>query len=85
MFARIKKSGSNRYLQIVENHQIKGKVVQRVVGTLGRLELINEKGGVETWIRSLSRFSDEALMVLAGKSEVSAQARKMGLSLIFNQ
>jgi transposase len=85
MFARIKKSGNNQYLQIVENHKIKGKVVQRVIGTLGRLELINEKGGVETLIRSVSRFSDKALMVLSGKSDVSAQTQKIGPSLIFER
>jgi hypothetical protein len=85
MFARIKKSGNNQYLQIVENHKIKGKVVQRVIGTLGRLELINEKGGVETLIRSLSRFSDKALMVLSANSEVSAQTRIIGPSLIFER
>jgi len=55
MFARLKKSGKNQYLQIVENRKVQGKVVQRVIGTLGHLELINEKGGVETLIRSLSR------------------------------
>ena len=85
MFARIKKSGNNQYLQIVENNKIKGKVVQRVIGTLGRLEQINEKGGIQTLIRSLSRFSDEVLLILSGRSEVSAQTQKIGPSLIFER
>lgn len=85
MFARIKKSGNNQYLQIVENNKIKGKVVQRVIGTLGRLEQINEKGGIQTLIRSLSRFSDEVLLILSGKSDVSAQTQKIGPSLIFER
>jgi hypothetical protein len=85
MFARIKKSGNNQYLQIVENNKIKGKVVQRVIGTLGRLEQINEKGGIQILIRSISRFSDEVLLILSGKSDVLAQTQKIGPSLIFER
>jgi len=38
MFARIKKSGKYQYLQIVENRKKKGKVKQRVISTIGRLD-----------------------------------------------
>ena len=38
MFARIKKSGKYQYLQIVENRKEKGKVKQRVISTIGRME-----------------------------------------------
>ena len=85
MFARLKKSGKNQYLQIVENRKIQGKVVQRVIGTLGRLEQINEKGGVETLIRSLSRYSEKVLLVLSGNSDVAAETKKIGPSLIFER
>jgi transposase len=85
MFARLKKSGKNQYLQIVENRKIQGKVVQRVIGTLGRLEQINEKGGVETLIRSLARYSDKVLLVLSGNSDVAAETKKIGPSLIFER
>jgi hypothetical protein len=37
MFARVKKSGRNDYLQIVENQRLQGKVKQRVIATIGRL------------------------------------------------
>jgi Transposase DDE domain len=85
MFARLKKSGKNRYLQIVENRKVQGKVVQRVIGTLGRLELINEKGGVETLIRSLSRYSEKVLLVLSGNCDVVAETKKIGPCLIFER
>ena len=52
MFARIKKSGKYKYLQIVENRREKGKVVQRVVATVGRMDKLNTKGGIEPLIRS---------------------------------
>ncbi|MGA9235507.1 MAG: IS1634 family transposase [Desulfobacterales bacterium] len=85
MFARVKKSGNYQYLQIVENHKEKGKVKQQVIATIGRMDQLHEKHRVETLIRSLSRFSEQALLILSGKSEVSADARKIGPPLIFER
>ena len=85
MFARVKKSGNYQYLQIVENHKEKGKVKQQVIATIGRMDQLQEKQRVETLIRSLSRFSEQALLILSGKSEVSADARKIGPPLIFER
>lgn len=85
MFARVKKSGNYQYLQIVENHKEKGKVKQQVIATIGRMDQLQEKHRVETLIRSLSRFSEQALLILSGKSEVSADARKIGPPLIFER
>jgi len=85
MFARVKKSGSYQYLQIVENHKEKGKVKQQVIATIGRMDKLQEKHRVETLIRSLSRFSEQALLILSGKSEVSADAKKIGPPLIFER
>ncbi len=85
MFARVKKSGKYQYLQIVENRKIKGKVIQRVIATIGRLDQLQEKDRVETLIRSLSRFSEKALLILSGKSDVSAASKKIGPGLIFER
>ncbi len=85
MFARIKKSGKYQYLQIVENRKIKGKVVQRVIATIGRMDQLQEKDRVETLIRSLSRFSEKVLLILSGKSDVSASAKRIGPVLIFER
>ena len=85
MFARIKKSGKHQYLQIVENRKIKGKVVQRVLVTLGRMDQLREKDRIETLIRSLSRFSEKVLLILSGKSDVSACAKKIGPVLVFER
>ena len=72
MFARVKKSGKYQYLQIVENNKIKGKVKQRVIATIGRLDQLQDKGRVETLIRSLSRFSEKAMLILTGHSDPHA-------------
>ena len=70
MFARVKKSGKYQYLQLVENRKEKGRVRQQVIATLGRMDELNAKGRVETLIRSLSRFSEQAMLILTGKSDV---------------
>lgn len=85
MFARIKKSGAYQYLQIVENNKVRGKVNQRVIATVGRLDQLQAKNQVETLIRSLSRYSEKVLLVLSGKSDVSASAKKIGPALIFER
>jgi len=85
LFARVKKSGKYQYLQIVENRKEKGKVKQRVIATIGRMDRLQAKGRVETLIRSLSRFSERALLILSGKSDVSADALKIGPPIIFER
>ena len=85
MFARVKKSGQYHYLQIVENNKVKGKVKQRVIATVGRLDQLQEKGRVETLIRSLSRYSEKAMLILTGHSDPEAVTIKIGPALIFER
>jgi len=82
MFARTKKSGKYEYLQIVENRREGTKVNQRVIATLGRLDQMHAKGEVETLVRSLARFSEQALLILSGRSDISAESIKVGPALI---
>ena len=85
MFARIKKSGKYHYLQIVENNKVKGQVKQRVIATIGRLDQLQEKGRVQTLIRSLSRYSEKAMLILTGHSDPEALTIKIGPALIFER
>ena len=85
MFARIKKSGKYHYLQIVENNKVQGQVKQRVIATIGRLDQLQEKGRVETLIRSLSRYSEKAMLILTGHSDPEALTIKIGPALIFER
>jgi transposase len=82
MFARVKKTGLYEYLQIVQNRREGTKTIQRVVATIGRMDQIQEKGEIESLVRSLSRFSEKVLLVLSGKSDVRADAKKIGPALI---
>lgn len=86
MFARIKKAGRYEYLQIVENRREDRKSVQRVIATVGRIDQLKGKGDIESLIRSLSRFSERALLVLSGRSDgIRAEAKKVGPALIFER
>lgn len=85
MFVRIKKSGKNQYLQLVQSRRERGKVKQHVIGTLGRLDKLNEKREIEKLVRSLSRFSEKALIVISGSTDVKARAKKIGSSLVFEK
>ena len=85
MFARIKKSGKYQYLQIVENRKENGKVKQRVISTIGRMDHLQDKGRVEALIRSLSRFSEQTMLILSGQSDITADAVKIGPSIIFER
>lgn len=85
MFARLKKSGQYQYLQIVENRRDGEKTVQRVIATIGRMDQLQVGSDIETLVRSLSRFSQKVLLILSGKSDVHASAKKVGPSLIFDR
>ena len=85
MFVRIKKSGKYQYLQIVENRKEGKKVKQRVIATVGRIDQLHEKDQVEKLIRSFAKYSERVLLILSGKSEVAAESKKIGPSLIFER
>lgn len=85
MYARSKKSGKYEYLQIVESHREGEKVNQHVIATLGRLDQMQAKGGVEALTRSLARFSEQTLLILSGRSDICAESTKIGPALIFDR
>ena len=58
MFARVKKSGNYQYVQVVHNERINGRVRQRVIATLGRLDVLKETGQLDGLLESLARLSD---------------------------
>ena len=85
MFVRIKHSGANQYLQIVQNYREGYKTKQRVIGTLGRVDEIAGSKDIDTLISKLSKYSQQALMVLTGQSQVDARVVSIGPSLIFER
>jgi transposase len=85
MFTRVKKSGHYQYLQIVENHREGRKTRQRVIGTIGRMDQLHQRGDIERLVRSLARFSEKVLLILSDRSKVNVSAKKIGPALIFER
>ncbi len=87
MFFRTKKSGPRIYLQIAENHREAGKVKQRVIATLGRLDQLQESGQLEALLQSGARFADAVLLLSAHqKGELPiVRTQRIGPGLIFER
>jgi len=85
MFTRIKKAGLYEYLQVVENQWRDGKSHQRVIGTVGRVDRLKERGSLEQLVRSLARYSQRALLLLDRVSNPQAHVYKIGPGLIFER
>jgi len=85
MFTRVKKAAPYEYLQIVENQWRDGKSHQRVIWTIGRVDRLKEKGTVDKLLRSLAKYSERALLLLAGVSDPNAEVVKIGPGLIFER
>lgn len=86
MFVRAKKSGPYQYLQLLWKTAGKApswysELLRRSADGIGSLP----KGISKSLVRSLSRFSEQASLVLSGKSELLAEARKIGPALVFGR
>jgi hypothetical protein len=87
VFVRAKKRGDRTYLQIVENERDGHKVVQRVVATLGRLDLLRESGRLDSLLKSGLRFSEKLLVLDArDKGEITGTCtRRIGAVLLMQK
>ena len=86
MFARIKKSGRNEYLQLVQNRREGKKTIQRVVATIGRMDEL--RAGVRSKPRAvpLPIFREgPSDPFRRGNADVQATAKKIGPALIFER
>ena len=68
MFFRQKPSGPYRYVQIVENQRQCGKVRQRTLMTVGRLDVLQASGQMEALIRSGMRFCEKLAVIDAAEN-----------------
>jgi hypothetical protein len=87
MFLRHKKVRGHTYLQIVENRREQGKVRQRVLAGLGRLDRLQESGALEGLLRSAGRFTESLLVLSAHRAgEIpSLWNRRIGAVQIFER
>lgn len=85
MFVRVKPAGEYQYLQIVESYRDKGQPRQRVIGTIGRMDQLSGSETVDSLIRSLSRYANEASLVITGRSNLDASVLRIGAPLVFGR
>ena len=87
MFVRTQTNGSRTYLLIVDNQWVDGKVKQRVLHRLGRLDELLASGQLDSLLQSLARFS-EKLAVLGAHARgesITTRTARIGPSLIFQR
>jgi hypothetical protein len=87
LFVRTQTNGSRTYLLIVDNQWVDGKVQQRVLFRLGRLDELLASGRLDSLIQSLARFS-EKLTVLGAHARgesVATRSARIGPALIFQR
>ena len=87
MFLRQKSSGKRQYLQIVESYRDNGKVRQRILATLGRLEHLQQSGQLDRLLASGARLSQKLSVIGAHKrGELSdVTTRKIGPLHVFER
>jgi len=87
LFVRTQTNGSRTYLLIVDNEWVDGKVKQRVLLRLGRLDELLSSGKLDALVQSLGRFSEKLAILGAharGES-VAARSARIGPALIFQR
>lgn len=84
MFVRTKRRGPYTYLMLVENDWVEGKVKQRVLASLGRLDVLQQSGQIDGLLCSLERFSEKFAVLGAHASgeSVTAFTRKIGPAML---
>ncbi len=87
MFVRTQTNGSRTYLLIVDNEWVDGKVKQRVLLRLGRLDELLASGRLDALMQSLGRFS-EKLTVLGAHARgesIATRSARIGPPLILQR
>ena len=87
MFFRVKGTAQRQYLQIAESFREGRRVRQRVIATLGRLDVLRASGQLDRLLRSGLRFSEKIRVLdahAAGETEVVGLIR-IGPDLVFGR
>jgi transposase len=87
MFVREKRvrnrdGSERRYLQLVENYRVEGRVRQRVVANLGRLDRLRGAGELDRLVVSLARYAERTKVVDLAEELGCEWAREWGVPLV---
>lgn len=78
MFFRSKASGGRHYLQLVENERAEGRVQQRVLASLGRVDELEASGQLARLTESLARLTQELEAVRLASDLEARSAQALG-------
>ena len=87
MFVRTKKRGGCTYLMIVENTRVGGRVRQKVLQNLGRLDVLRATGRLDALFHSLGRFASGLDVIGAHQrgESITTRTARVGPDLIFGR
>lgn len=87
MFVRAKKRGNRTYLMIVKNERVNGRVRQTVLHSLGRLDLLQQRGELDALLVSAQRFSEQSAVLNAHAQgdSITTNTYAIGPSLVFEK
>lgn len=87
MFVRAKRRGERTYLMIVENRRVDGRIKQKVLHNLGRLDVLQASGRLDGLFHSLGRFSDDFDALGAHKrgESIATRTARIGPALVFDR
>ena len=87
MFVRTQNNGDRSYLLVVENVRVNGRIKQRVLQRLGRLDKLRASGRLDSLLASLGRFSEKytVLGAHATGQSITTGTQSIGPALIFER
>ncbi|HEX5863492.1 MAG TPA: IS1634 family transposase [Casimicrobiaceae bacterium] len=87
MFIRTQTNGDRTYLLLVENERVDGRIKQRVLHRLGRLDELRTSGELDRLLASLGRFSEKyaVLGAHANGESLTTRSQIIGPALIFER
>jgi hypothetical protein len=86
MFTRVTRNATgHQYLQIVKSYRDQGKVRQKVMVTLGRLDILQATGQLDALVKALSRYALEQNLVDLRKDMVIEQVYDLGVGHVVSR
>jgi len=87
LFIRTQTNADRTYLLLVENERVAGRVQQKIIARLGRLDELVNSGELDRLLKSLGRFSEKyAVLGAHAKGEaLTTRTRIVGPALIFER
>jgi hypothetical protein len=87
LFIRTQTNADRTYLLLVENERVAGRVQQKIIARLGRLDELVNSGELDRLLKSLGRFSEKytVLGAHARGEALTTRTRVVGPALIFER